>query len=209
MNEFLFIKNLINKQVTSIKKISKNIIKVYIDKQKPLNLLIINKNDYIFSIIHINEFIKNLKRFKFSNNLINDILFVHWGDLTLNNQGNKRYPLSLIQKYYNNKIENINKQLNNGETLDKLIDYFMFFNEKHVCRIDGFINMNSKKIIYKDKIVSSLKKLKPNNLNINISNLTINNLKRNILFKKEYENKRNYVKLSFMGLQDFLDKIDC
>lgn len=197
--------------IIKVKKIYssyKSTIKIYVNN-KSINVSIVSDNNMIVFQERISLFINYLSSLSINKSILNYIYFFHWGDNTLNNTGKIRYSFNELKRKNMDKLQKINKSLNDKNILKKLIDYILFTDKNLTSPISYFLYFNNElKYISKEKLKNSLLE---NNVviedKIHIANMIINNQKRNINFVKEYECKRCYLIITFKDIIDYFERI--
>ncbi len=144
-------------------------IKLLNDKKNPLNYIndfeIINEDIYSFFVN--NNLIKNDQIIK-SNFIIGDGKIL----LIFKYNNNNYYEIGTIDKSYNFIIEYLLKEENNI-LINDIFDYFKEYEIKNIIQ-KIFENHNEKEMKYKNKIIRSFQKVKPNIIQIgNCSSNTI------------------------------------
>lgn len=198
-----------NNFIKVIKYISgkKNILIINIDNEK-YYVTILTKNEEIIYDDTIYHFINILRKFKFSTSQINNLLYFHWGDTTLNNSGKIRYSSKDLYEHNHKLFVDINNSFNKQTILLNLLEQLLFVDEIYQKPISNIIILN------KDKMISFKKvfflNLLVNNKyykfsDVHIGPFSFQNKRRNLAFNKHFEYRRLNVLIKWFDIYKFLN----
>ena len=175
-------------KVEKIYKSKKSLISIKIgNKKEYLNILF--KKYHVIAETSIIQFTNFLKSNKVNSKIIEDLLFLLWGDLTYNNTGKVGYDSNTLYTNFSDKLCKVNKELNKKEIIKSIISKYLFSDDIITKKINYILYYNNKwKVISFDKLINLLTNTNFNYEKIIYSGpLKIQSKARNLNFKKEYE----------------------
>lgn len=193
-------------KIEKIYKSKKSLISIKVNQQKEyINILF--KNYHIIAEPSITQFVNLLKSKNINKKIIDDLLFLLWGDLTYNNTGTVRYDSNTIYTNYFDKLSLVNEKLNQIDILKTIFLKYLFSDENITKRINYLLyKVNDEwKIISFEKLINKIENTQyKNNKIIYVGPLIIQNKARNINFKKEYESYRNHISIRWYYYNKYL-----
>ena len=192
-------------KVEKIYKSKKSLISIKIgNKKEYLNILF--KKYHVIAETSIIQFTNFLKSNKVNSKIIEDLLFLLWGDLTYNNTGKVRYDSNTLYTNFSDKLCKVNKELNKKEIIKSIISKYLFSDDIITKKINYILYYNNKwKVISFDKLINLLTNTNFNYEKIIYSGpLIIQSKARNLNFKKEYESYRNYISIRWYYYNRYL-----
>ena len=169
--------------------------KIYKSKKSLISIKICNKKEYLnilFKKYHviaetsIIQFTNFLKSNKVNSKIIEDLLFLLWGDLTYNNTGKVRYDSNTLYTNFSDKLCKVNKELNKKDIIKSIISKYLFSDDIITKKINYILYYNNKwKVISFDKLINLLTNTNFNYEKIFYSGpLIIQSKARNLNYKK-------------------------
>lgn len=129
----------------------------------------------------------------------------HYADGTTDGSGSKRISASDYKKKFKNEIENINKQINQPEIMDKAIERFVLQGKNSDIKIDaiihgtidGFLWLTSEEV--KKIIISKINNNKPG---VHFGQLYCQSLQRCLNHNKKAEHRRHFIQIKWYSMID-------
>ncbi len=229
-NEFAFVLELNNKAIKDLKPLhrdlietifpnenEKSIIKCWLNHYKQKSDILVKINNKIRGIsikkgirnsIHvepISEFISFLIRNNISRDNIIEYLKFHYADGTTNGKGLKRISTEEYKVKNQDKIDNINNEINNEKLLIKVIDRFVLQGNNSSFSISALIYGEVDDFVFitrEDIINIILSKKNKYSSTIHFSVLTVQPKNRCLNYNSKYEKDRFCIQIKWYNLFD-------
>lgn len=153
----------------------------------------------------ITDFIHFLIESNISRESVIEYLKYHYADGTTNGKGTNRLSAEEYKKENQNKIDELNKELNNKEIIIKSINRFILSGRENKDNIDAIIYGVTNDFIWikKEEIINIILSKKDNYSSaVHISSLICQPLNRCINKNPTYENKRYCVQIKWYNISD-------
>lgn len=229
-NEFSFVIELNNKTIKELTPLFRDlietifpdedensIIKCWLNHYKQKSDILIKINNKIKGVsikkgirnsVHvepISEFISFLISNNVSRDTVIEYLKFHYADGTTNGKGVKRMSIEEYKIENQNKIDQINSEINNKELIEKAVDRFILKGNNSSFEIDALIygEVNDFLFITKDNIMNLiLSKKNVYSSTIHFSVLTVQPKNRCLNYNPTYEKDRFCVQIKWYSIFD-------
>ena len=158
----------------------------------------------------LDEFVKYLENKQVPIDIINNLKLFHYGDDTIEGNGNTRYTADECKIKYSKEIAQINNFFNQGTLFEDLLDRFLFIGNIHNASIVDFIYYGS---IYeaiwasRQDIIKYFKTNKFNSSTIHIASLTYQVWGRDPNRNAKHPNRRYIMQIKWGNLMNNLKEI--
>ena len=158
----------------------------------------------------ISSFIHFLIDSNVSREAVIEYLRYHYADGTQNGRGANRISGYEYKEQYQDKIDYINKQINNPYVLRRAINRFVLQGKNSAIKVDGIIygTINDFLFISSDDVMNILmSKQNIYSTGVHFGNLFCQPMTRNLNYNPKYEKKRFFVQIKWYSIFDDIMEI--